>query len=85
MNVRKTLAAGITATAVALSGTTVAVAETDPENAPLTVDSTLVEETEEDVETSSDPKEIREWISVFTSVIGAMNTTYNFMDRYLLD
>ena len=82
MNFRTNLLAGIAATAIAFSGAAVASAETEP----MVVDSQVtIAPAEEEVDTSSDPEEVREWISVFTSVINAMNTTYNFMDRYLQD
>ncbi|MDR7329453.1 hypothetical protein [Corynebacterium guangdongense] len=82
MNFRKTLLAGTAATAIAFSGAPVASAESEP----MVVDSQITTApTEEEVDTSSDPAEIREWISVFTSVINAMTTTYNFVDRYVLD
>ena len=30
---------------------------------------------------SSDPKEIREWVAVFTAIIGALSTAFVFIER----
>lgn len=30
---------------------------------------------------SSDPREIREWVAVFTAIIGALSTAFVFIDR----
>ncbi|HHU67323.1 hypothetical protein [Corynebacterium sp.] len=30
---------------------------------------------------SSNPKEIREWVAVFTAIIGALSTAFVFIDR----
>ena len=93
---RKAIVAGATALAVTFAGTSVAVAQED-ETTVTTTDETSVEtptskESEAPVEddkddekeegSSSDPKDITAWISVFTAVIGALGTLFTFANKH---
>ena len=66
---RKALVAGATALSMTFAGTTVA---------------TAAEPTEEGSSIKDmDPKEIKAWIGVVTSVIGALGTLFAFANKYL--
>lgn len=77
------------ATTTATSTTTPAAPSTTPE-APSTT--TTPSKTDEDSSSSDDsegssisdmdPKEIRDWIAVFTAVIGALGTAFAFYNKY---
>jgi len=88
---RKALVAGATALSMTFAGTTVATAaETTPasptenkESAAATT-SNGAEPTEEGSSIKDmDPKEIKAWIGVVTSVIGALGTLFAFANKYL--
>ena len=92
---RKAIVAGATALAVTFAGTSVAVAQEETSSVSPTVEETPEKETEtvtetvpadkdEDEEegTSSDPKDITAWISVFTAVIGALGTLFTFANKH---
>ena len=88
---RKALVAGATALSMTFAGTTVATAaETTPasstenkESAAATT-TTGAEPTEEGSSIKDmDPKEIKAWIGVVTSVIGALGTLFAFANKYL--
>lgn len=91
---RKALVAAATTAAVSLSGVTVANAETTTPEATTTATATTTTPSKTDEDSSSsddsegssisdmDPKEIRDWIAVFTAVIGALGTAFAFYNKY---
>lgn len=86
---RKAIVAGATALAVTFAGTSVAVAEeTSTPTATVTVTETETpadsekDDEKEDEGSSSDPKDITAWISVFTAVIGALGTLFTFANKH---
>lgn len=70
ISLAKAIAATATATALTLSGTAVATAQDTTTEDSLFAGSSSDEEV--------DPKEITEWISVFTSIIRALDTAMAF-------
>lgn len=93
---RKAIVAGATALAVTFAGTSVAVAEDETpavSEETSTETSTPVEDDDvnddknnddekEEEGSSSDPKDITAWISVFTAVIGALGTLFTFANKH---
>lgn len=98
-NFRKSLVAIATASVVSLAGVGVATAQDGGDAAdqqPVVTDdnndggSTSPSELSGEAgsaEGSSDmdAKELREWISVFTAVIGALTALYTFINRYVMN
>lgn len=82
---RKAIVAGATALAVTFAGTSVAVAEDETpavsSSSETSTTSTPVND-KEDAGSSSDPKDITAWISVFTAVIGALGTLFTFANKH---
>jgi len=83
---RKALVAGATALSMTFAGTTVATAA-EPTTQSTTAKPTTTKASEPAEEGSSikdmDPKEIKAWIGVVTSVIGALGTLFAFANKYL--
>lgn len=94
---RKAIVAGATALAVTFAGTSVAVAEDDspavsspsetPTSSTPVADDDVNDDNNNDDEkeeegSSSDPKAITAWISVFTAVIGALGTLFTFANKH---
>lgn len=88
---RKALVAGATALSMTFAGTTVATAaETTPASSTENKESAAATTTNgaEPTEEGSSikdmaPKEIKAWIGVVTSVIGALGTLFAFANKYL--
>ena len=88
---RKALVAGATALSMTFAGTTVATAaETTPASSTENKESAAAtttngaEPTEEGSSIKDmDPKEIKAWIRVVISVIGALGTLFAFANKYL--
>lgn len=70
----ETVDAGTTATETATATVTVA-----PEGSADFLGSSSNDQDEDSL--SSNPKEIREWVAVFTAIIGALSTAFVFIDR----
>lgn len=95
---RKAIVAGATALAVTFAGTSVAMAqdetpavssssETSTETSTPVKDDDVNgdknnDDKKEDEGSSSDPKDITAWISVFTAVIGALGTLFTFANKH---
>ncbi|MGO3078370.1 hypothetical protein [Corynebacterium casei] len=90
---RKAIVAGATALAVTFAGTSVAVAQEDETTVTTTTDETSVEtptskeseapaEGDKEEGSSTDPKDITAWISVFTAVVGAVGTLFTFANKH---
>lgn len=83
---RKAIVAGATALAVTFAGTSVAVAEDKTQ--VVSGGSSTVTDPDPDSDptkeegSSSDPKAITAWISVFTAVIGALGTLFTFANKH---
>lgn len=89
---RKAIVAGATALAVTFAGTSVAVAEDETPvvseetstetSTPVNNDDGADDDAKEEEGSSSDPKDITAWISVFTAVIGALGTLFTFANKH---
>ncbi|MDO5031756.1 hypothetical protein [Corynebacterium sp.] len=81
---RKTLVAGATALAISFSGVAAANAETTPDNTKQESSASDFFAGSSDENGKISPKEIREWIKMFTDIIDAMDDALSMADKYLM-